>query len=398
MMKGRSEWPTTRKAVDPALLEAAANRPVLQTEKIPHPVVIESIEVLEQGDYYFIRTRSTDGVVGTSVATYKMGYLYPLHEKRLAHLFIGKDARDLEQLIEAAYVWKSNYKLSGLALWCCVAWIEISILDLLGKVAGLPLGELLGGIVRREVPIYAASGNRDTTPQEEVEILQGRIAATGAKAVKYKVGGRMSKDADSMEGRSEGLITRSRRVLGDGIDILADANGSYSPERAVLIGRRLEEIDAYFFEEPCPFDHLEETKAVADALQIPITGGEQETSQRRFRWMLENDAVQVVQPDIQYYGGFIRTIRVARMAELAGVQTTVHIAQEPGFIYTLHFASCVPNVGRYQEYKGHKTLGPLLDPALECKDGIVAVPTKPGLGFVHIDEHLKGAERIAYNA
>ena len=79
----------------------------------------------------------------------------------------------------------------------------------------------------------------------------------------------------------------------------------------------LEEIHAVYFEEPCPFDHLEDTKRVADTLAIPVAGGEEESSDRRFRWMIANRGVDIVQPDLHYYGGMIRSTRVARMATLA---------------------------------------------------------------------------------
>lgn len=75
------------------------------------------------------------------------------------------------------------------------------------------------------------------------------------------------------------------------MDIHADSNSSYDPPEAIRVGRLLEDIGAVYYEEPCPFDHLEDTKTVADALAIPVSGGEQESSQRRFRWMIANRGV-----------------------------------------------------------------------------------------------------------
>lgn len=367
--------------------------PVLAAE-LSSAVVVESLEVIEKDGFYFVRARSTGGAEGIAVTTDRIRYLYPIFEQLVAPVFVGRDARDLESLVDEAYLAKGNYKLSGLALWCCVAWAELSLLDLLGKAAGKPVGELLGGVLRSEIPIYVASGRRDTSPQEEVEILLRGIEATGARAVKFKVGGRMSHDADSIPGRTEGLIRLSRKVLGDEIAILADANGSYTASKAVEIGRMLEEIGALFFEEPCPFDQLDETKRVADALDIPVAGGEQESSFHRFAWMIENGAVQVVQPDAQYHGGLIRTARVARLAQKAGLPTTLHVSGEPGFIYTLHFASRTPNIGPFQEFKGIKRLSRFFDPPLEAKDGKVAVPTAPGLGMIDMGTFLKGAKPV----
>jgi L-alanine-DL-glutamate epimerase-like enolase superfamily enzyme len=107
----------------------------------------------------------------------------------------------------------------------------------------------------------------------------------------------------------------------------------------------LEEIKAVYFEEPCEFDHPEATKEVADALTIPIAGGEQEYSHWRFRWMIANRGVDIVQPDLHYYGGMIRSIRVARMADVAQMPTTAHISGGFGFVYMLHFASSIRDPG-----------------------------------------------------
>ena len=206
----------------------------------------------------------------------------------------------------------------------------------------------------------------------------------------------MSRNEDAMPGRTEKLIPLARERLGDAIDIHADSNSSYDPPKAIEIGRILEDIGAVYFEEPCPFDHLEDTKRVADALTIPVAGGEQEFSQRRFRWMIHNRGVDVVQPDLQYYGGLIRSKRVARMAALAGIPTTAHISGGFGFVYMLHFASCTPDVGAYQEYKqGIERYREWFSPPLETKDGALTVPSGPGVGITDVGEVLKGAEHVA---
>jgi L-alanine-DL-glutamate epimerase-like enolase superfamily enzyme len=205
----------------------------------------------------------------------------------------------------------------------------------------------------------------------------------------------MSKNADAMPGRTEKLIPLSRKRLGDDIAIHGDANSSYDPPKAIEVGRMLEDVGAVYFEEPCPFDHFEDTKKVADALTIPVAGGEQEYSQRRFRWAIHNRGVDIVQPDLQYYGGLIRSTRVARMAGLAGMSTTVHISGGFGFVYMLHFASFTPDIGLYQEYKkGTEKYSNWFDPPLEIRDGSITVPRGPGVGIKDIGELLKGAKPV----
>lgn len=364
-------------------LDRAATLPVLRRDGLSSPVIIDSIRLLKKDGEHFVHVRSKDGAEGVSLTNPpREQYLDKILEQLVIPFFIGKDARDLESLLWELYRWQSNYKLYGLALWSPQAWVEFAILDMLGRIAGRPMGALLGDVLRKDVAVYVASGRRDTTPEEEVEHLQALVERSGAKAVKFRVGGRMSRNEDAMPGRTDRLIPLVREAFGDAIDIHADANSSYDPPRAIEVGRMLEEVKAVYFEEPCPFDHLEDTKVVADALTIPVAGGEQEYSDWRFRWMVLKRGVDIVQPDLHYYGGMIRSIRVARMAALASMPTTVHISGGFGFVYMLHFASCVPDIGRYQEYKlGTEKYGDWFDPPIRVKDGRMTVPTGPGVGI-----------------
>lgn len=376
-------------------LEQAAAAPVLLLDGLDAPVIIESIQLLKQDREYYVLARSTDGAEGLSFTNGRAPHFYPILNKLISPYFIGKDARDLEEHLFGVYRHSSNYKLLGQALWCPVAWVELALLDMLGRIAGKSIADLMGGAVRQWADFYVASGRRDSTPEEEVAYLQSLIDETGARAVKFRIGGRMSRNKDAAPGRTDKLIPLSRNVLGDHIDIHADSNSSYDPPQAIRIGRMLEDIGAVYFEEPCPFDHLEDTKTVADALTLPVSGGEQESSQRRFRWMIANRGVDIVQPDLHYYGGLIRATRVARMAERADMPTTVHISGGFGFIYMLHFASITPLIGRYQEYKrGIERYKNWFDPALEIRNGAMSVPTGPGSGITDIQPLIKNAERI----
>jgi L-alanine-DL-glutamate epimerase-like enolase superfamily enzyme len=384
-------------AVNPLEVDRAASRPVLRREGLSAPVIIESIRLLQKGDEYFVHVRSRDGAEGVSVTNPpRAQYLHPILNQLIIPFFIGKDARDLENLLWELYRWRDNYKLYGLAFWSPQAWVEFAILDMLGRIVNKPMGALLGDIQRREVAIYVASGRRDTTPEQEIEHLRELLAKSGAKALKFRIGGRMSRNADAMPGRTERLIPLVRKTFGDAIAIHADANSSYDAAHAIRIGRMLEEIKAVYFEEPCEFDHLEETKEVADALTIPVAGGEQEYSHWRFRWMILHRGVDIVQPDLHYYGGMIRSIRVARMAEVAGMPTTAHISGGFGFVYMLHFASCIRDPGAYQEYKlGTERYGSWFDPPITVRDGKMTVPSGPGVGIGDLKELLAGAVVVA---
>jgi L-alanine-DL-glutamate epimerase-like enolase superfamily enzyme len=368
---------------------------VLDRAPFKGPVIIESIELLRKGREHFLRVRSQDGAEGISVDNGRADVLHPILNRLIIPYFIGKDARDLEEHLFAVYRDRDNYKFQGLALWCPVALVEFAILDLLGRIAGKSIAELLGGVIRSSVPFYVASGRRDTTPEQEIDYLKSLIEKTGAKAIKYRVGGRMSRNADASPGRTSRLIPLTRKVFGDKMAIHADANSSYDARHAIPVGRMLEDIKAVYFEEPCPFDDFADTKKVTDALKIPIALGEQESSHARFQWCIREHVADIMQPDLFYYGGLIRSIRVARMAAVRDMPATVHLSGGFGFVYSLHFAACVPNIGPWQEYKeGVGTYGQWFNPPLRINDGALTVPKGPGMGIADPKEILKGAEAV----
>ncbi len=375
-------------------LNRAAARPVLRLDTLKSPVKIASLELLRNGRRFLVRVRSRDGAEGLIVPNEdRMRDVYPIFLYRVAPFFLGKDARDLEPLLEQLYRQDSNYKFQGLALWVCVAAAEFAILDLLGKQAGQSLGDLLGGVLRRDIAIYRASGNRGNTPAQEIEYLKKIVAESGAKALKFRLGGRMSNNADSLPRRTETLIPLVRETFGDAMTLYADANSSYDVPKAIEIGRLLEKHKYGFYEEPVRFDHLDDTKQVADALTIPVAGGEQEFSLWGFRWMIHHRAVDIVQPDLHYFGGFIRCMRVARMAAEAGLPCTLHMGGTGlGYLDALHFMACIPNALVHQEYKGPSGLPvTCATSSLQPKEGSVRVPSGPGFGYTIDPDYVNKA-------
>jgi L-alanine-DL-glutamate epimerase-like enolase superfamily enzyme len=368
----------------PRRLREAAEAPVLRRDLFPRAVTLRSVELLRSGRYFLVRARSTDGATGLAEGHADvLRSAYPILVHRVAPFFGGKDARDLDALLHGVYVDQSNYKWQGLPFWACVASVELAVLDLLGQVSGKPLGDLFGGVKRREIAVYRASGNRGNSAEAELAYLQRIVEEDGAKALKFRLGGRMRYDETTTR-RDLALIGMTRKAFGDSVTLYADANGSYDVPKAVEIGRAMQDHGFRFYEEPVPFDYYEETREVADALTIPIAGGEEESSLRQFRWMIEHGVLQVVQPDMFYFGGMTRAMRVARMAEVAGLECTPHMSGSGlGFLYAAHFASFAPAHGPHQEYKGTDDL-PVSSPTapLRAVRGVVQVPAGPGLGVV----------------
>ncbi|MFB3906666.1 MAG: mandelate racemase/muconate lactonizing enzyme family protein [Acidobacteriota bacterium] len=374
-----------------ARLDRILKEPVLKRELFTAPVIIQTLELLRYRKSFLCRVRSTDGAEGISVGHSTLNSLYPIFSHSLQPFFIGKDARDLDLLLDKAYIYNLNFRLSGMALGIPLATIEFAILDMLGRIAGRSMGQLIGEIHHPRVKVYQATEYREKPVEESLELIKRDVAEYQAQALKIKVGGLMFMTADihavGPRGRSEAIIPLIRKTFGDKMILYADANGYYSVDEAIRVGKLLEEYDYRFFEEPVPFDWYEETKEVADALKILVAGGEQEYSLHGFRWLIANDGLQIVQPDNYYFGGMIRSMKVARMAHAFGKECTPHMSGGGlGFLYMMHFVSALPNAMAHHEFKGLKT-----QVQFECKtsplsvqNGEILVPTGPGLG-VEID-------------
>jgi L-alanine-DL-glutamate epimerase-like enolase superfamily enzyme len=377
-------------------LREAVQAPVLRRDLFQHPVTLRSIELLRSGRFFLVRARSVDGATGLAEGHADvLRSTYPILLHRVAPFFVGKDARDLDGLIDGVYLTESNYKWQGLPFWASVTSVELAVLDLLGQASGKSLGELFGGVRRREIAVYRASSHRGNTAEEELAYLQQVVEDAGARAIKFRLGGRMRYDETTTR-RDHALIRMTRQAFGDEVTLYADANGSYDVEQAITIGRAMQDHGFRFYEEPVPFDYYDETKQVADALTIPIAGGEEEGSLRQFRWMIEHGVLQVVQPDMFYFGGMTRAFRVARMAEAAGLECTPHMSGSGlGFLYAAHFASFAPAHGPHQEYKGTDEL-PVSSPTAELRavKGMVRVPSGPGLGVVFDPAFLRQARVV----
>lgn len=391
---------TNSKGVRNGLLDEVLARPILKKALFNSPIIIDTLELLCYQNNFICRVRSRDGALGFSVSNNdQMRSLYPIFMNRLQPFFIHKDARDLETLIKGVYVYQSNYKLQNLALWVPLATIEFAILDLLGRIADMSIGKLIGDIHNPDIGVYQANNFRGKGSEESIDLIRQNVERFNARALKFKVGGRMSHNADYPPGRTEKLIPLVRKTFGDDMTIYADSNGSYTTDEAIRIGRLMEELKFDFYEEPVPFDWYEETRNVAEALSIPIAGGEQEPSLHQFRWLIGNDALQIVQPDVFYFGGMIRSMKVALMAHELGKTCTPHISGSGlGYLYMMHFVSALPNAGPFHEFKGFNKQIPLecQTSSLTSEKGAIKVPTGPGLGveidpdFIEKHEVVKG--------
>jgi L-alanine-DL-glutamate epimerase-like enolase superfamily enzyme len=383
-------------------LDKVLNLPVLKRELFSSPVILETVELLQDRNNFICRVRSKDGAEGISIGhpfISKQGY--PMFKNSLQGRFIGKDARDLDTLITLAA--EQNVKSQGIPLCVQIATLEFAILDMLGKISDKPVGHLIGDIHNPEIAVYQGtrlSELRRQEPEISLELVKRDLSESKAKAIKIRagVGDNSGSDADNAPGRTEKLIRMAREMFGDKMVLMIDGNGSYSVKESIRIGKILEEYNYYFWEEPVPWDWYEEQKQVADALKIPMAGGEEEFGMHAFRWLIANNAFDILQPDLFYFGGMIRSMRVARMAEATGKTVVPHLSEGGlGYLYLLHYTSACPNAGEYHEFKlfatkdanGNTIPVESKTEPFSSRDGIVKVPTGSGLGIIIDPDYIK---------
>jgi L-alanine-DL-glutamate epimerase-like enolase superfamily enzyme len=341
----------------------------------------------------FVRITDETGAQGWGqVSNYNADITCQILHRQVAPWSVGVEIDDLDDHLDL--IEEREHKFPGSYLRRAMAGLDTAIWDLRGKMAGVPVVSLLGG---RPGPIraYASSMKRDITPEAEAERLKRLRDEFGFDAFKFRVGSEVGRNADEWPGRTEAIVPAVRKMLGDQATLLVDANSCYAPARAIEVGRILEDNGVVHYEEPCPYWELEQTKEVADALDIAVTGGEQDSDLRIWRQMVDMRAVDIVQPDVCYMGGISRTLRVAKMAEAAGMRTTPHSANlSLVTLFTMHLVAAIPNAGDYLEFSIE---GPDYYPWQEglfrkspysVSDGKVTIGDEPGWGAEISDEWL----------
>jgi L-alanine-DL-glutamate epimerase-like enolase superfamily enzyme len=377
-------------------LDEILKQPVLKKQLFSTPVIIDTVELLRLNNSFICRVRSRDGAEGISVAHSGINTLYPIFLRHLQPFFLGKDARELDLIMEKVYIYQFNFRLNGMALGLPLATIEFAVLDMLGRIAKKPVAQLIGEMHNPEVGVYMATEWREKSVEESIELIKGAFASHDLTALKIKIGGLMFMTADMYAvgppGRTERMIPLVRKTFGDKVSLYADSNSFYTVPEAIRVGKLLEEYKFSYFEEPVMFDHIEEIKQVADALKLPIANGEQDNSFYGFRWLIANDGLEIVQPDNYYFGGMIRSMKVARMAAAYGKTVVPHMSGGGlGYLYNIQFVASIPNAGVHHEYKelGANVRFECKTASLKIDKGKLKVPTGPGFGADFDPEWVK---------
>jgi L-alanine-DL-glutamate epimerase-like enolase superfamily enzyme len=346
---------------------------------------IASVETFSTQDVALVRILTDGGREGWGqVAPYNADITARVLHRQIAPHVLGMETDGWAQL--QTEILEREHKFLGPYVCRALGGLDTALWDLRGKLEERSVCSLLGG-QPRPLPVYGSSMRRDIEPKAEADRLRRLRDERGYAAFKIRIGRECGHDRDEWPGRTEELLAAVRRAVGDDVALLVDANGCYTPRRAIEFGRMLEAYGVRHFEEPCPYWELEWTAEVAEGLDLDVAGGEQDCLLPSWRRMIDLPAVDIVQPDVCYVGGVTRTLQVAEMADQAGLRCVLHSANLTLVtVFALHVMAAIPNAGSYAEFsiepdEFYPWQVGLFHPQLDVRDGHVTIPDGPGWGI-----------------
>jgi D-arabinonate dehydratase len=347
-----------------------------------------------------VEIETDNGLVGIGEAGLGGGVTASVIEKDLAPLLVGEDPLLIEHLWQKMWTRTRQYGRRGLVMHA-LSGIDIALWDLAGKVAKMPVYKLLGG-ARDRVEAYASGGFYQEGKSADALAAEAEgYRARGFRGMKMKVGRNPSTQTHLRDllGQTEfcqvtpeedvARVAAVRRALGGEAKLMVDVNCAWSPAMAIQMGRAMEPYGLYWIEEPVATDDIEGSAEVARALAVPIAGYETELGLFGFRELIARGAIDIVQFDLAWSGGFSEGRRIAAYAQAHHRMVAPHaFAGAVLLTAALHFCAAIPN-GLILEWDQNPNAireELLKEPLRLEKDGTVRPPERPGLG-VELDRN-----------
>ncbi len=384
--------------VEAIALAVPMERPIAAPISIPRAEEVAGV-VFREYRTVLVRVRTDDGLTGVGEC---MTRLSGTALRDIVHyvkpLLIGKDPRDVESLWDLLWsvmINRGHHK--GFYLEA-MAGIDTALWDVWGKSAGVPVWRLLGGRTNPKIWCYASS-----LRLRDIAVLRDEIdahKANGFNAMKIKIG------RDPMDWRKEiGTVEQIRAHAGDGVTLMADANCGYAHDAktALQVGRALEALGLYWYEEPLAPDDIDGYAWLKANLGIRIAAGEADFNRFSFARFLKRDALDVVQHDAARAGGITESRKIADMASAFRVQYAPHTGSSSNVVnaVSLHLATYAPNflIYEYMQSDWNKEQRNPLHwdlcgmPVKSFADGFLEIEDRPGLG-IELDEDVVRTYRL----
>ncbi len=344
-------------------------------------------------DAAILRIETEDGLVGWGEGKNAAGSagqyaaLVHLLNTEVAPQLIGQNAGDISAIWEMLYngtragsAARSGHAMPQLArrglTIAAISAVDIALWDILGKHLNQPVWQLLGGRKADRLPAYASGG---WAPADKIgDQLKSYIDQGGFRAIKMRVGA-----MDGAAHVSAARVKAARQALGPDVEIAVDAHGTYTVAGARRFAHLVQDCDLAWFEEPVTGDDKTGMAEVRAATCIPIAAGESEATRFDFRDLAVLRAVDIFQPDPAFCGGITETMRIAALAASFNLRFAPHLwAGAPCFFAGLHLCAASPASFTVEYSCGaNPMIHDLVTDEVTARDGMIAIPDGPGLGF-----------------
>ena len=343
----------------------------------------------------FVKVETDEGLHGwgESYSQYDRDPAVVAHLQALGKYMIGRDPFTIKHFTQIAF---DDYaaRRGSLELFCAISGIEQALWDIVGKAAGQPVYNLLGGRCRDKIRIYANGWSYQLKEPADYARAAEKVVAQGFTALKFDPlpSPWRSYIPKEHEARAIAITKAIRDAVGPDVDLLLEQHRRLAPMHAIRLDKQLAELNLYWLEEPCVAENPEALAEVRQATGLPLVIGEATYTKTGFRPLLEARCADILNPDVACCGGILELKEIAAMAEpyfvamsphnynstLIALAATVHTsAVMPNFIITEYFLPFVEFCDKISSSQ------------LKPKNGYIDLPTAPGLGVDVHEEALK---------
>ena len=362
---------------------------------MPKPTRIEKVETFLWDKWLLLKIHCEDGTVGIGEGGVH-GWQRPTQTmiETMEPYLLGKNPDHIEHHYQ--WLYRSSHFM-GSVVQGALSAIDIALWDIKGKRLDVPIFDLMGGKTRDRVRCYMHVGSGDFGSADDLAKDALNAVKQGFTAVRftpfpsdYYLHKSYSEWADEAVNR----VAAVRETVGSDVDICVEIHRQMNPAESIALGRRLEEFNPFFYEDPMLPDSPATMGEVAAKCNIPIATGERFTTIFEYQQLLEANAAAYVRPDLCLCGGLSGCKKVAAMAEAHHVKVIPHNPLSPiSTAACVQLDACIPNFA-LQEYTGESEppKSELLVKPLELKEGYITVPDGPGLGVEINEEALKMPE------
>jgi len=333
------------------------------------------------------QVETDEGITGWGSCSGNGDLIEVIVSKVLKPLLIGMDPTQIDEIWDKAYV-RGGHKEFGTRGIGVVALsgVDIALWDILGKVRGVPLYQLLGGKSRDKVPVYATA----LYPEEPAKVARraSAFAEQGFHGVKIKVGFDLDQDIR--------IVRAVRQELGKDFVVMTDANQGYTVDVALKAAEAFSDCGVFWLEEPLFVEDIEGHAAIRERGKVPIAVGENLNTCYAFENFVVRGAVDYLQPDVARAGGISETKKIAAMAALHKVPISFHTWGDGiALAASVHLSAALKEcIVMELDYTYNPLRAELLREPLEVENGFLVPPDKPGLG-VEVDPNA--LEKFAFS-